>query len=110
MFPAASFDVIVVSDRDVGRLYVDRTSERITLIDIALLTEARALGVGTAILRTILDESLATGIPVTIHVEHANPARYLYRRLGFRDIEDTGIYTLMLWEPADAAPQLNTAS
>ena len=34
-----------------------------------------------------------------IHVEHNNPAMRLYKRLGFRKIDDNGIYHLMEWSP-----------
>ena len=43
-FPEASFDVILVDGRPVGRLYVDRRADEIHIIDIALLPEARAPG------------------------------------------------------------------
>ena len=39
------------------------------------------------------------GLPVRIHVEKFNPALRLYRRLGFTEIEDKGIYLFMEWQP-----------
>jgi len=35
---------------------------------------------------------------VTIHVEAVNPAIRLYQRLGFKQIEDKGVYLLMEWK------------
>jgi hypothetical protein len=32
-----------------------------------------------------------------IHVERLNPAVRLYERLGFRQIEDKGVYLFMEW-------------
>ena len=37
------------------------------------------------------------GKPLRIHVERFNPARRLYERLGFRQIEDRGVYLFMQW-------------
>ena len=34
---------------------------------------------------------------VRLHVEQFNPAQMLYKRLGFKVIEDTGVHFLMEW-------------
>lgn len=96
-FPAAAFDVILLDGEAAGRLYVDRRGDEIRLIDIALLPERRGAGLGGAILAEVLAEAEAAGKPVRIHVEKLNPAQRLYRRLGFRPVEDQGVYSLMEW-------------
>lgn len=83
----------------IGRLYVDRWQDQIRLVDISLLPEHRGRGLGTALLRELLAEGEARGLPVTIHVEFNNPALSLYRRLGFRHVDSNGIYYLMKWTP-----------
>ena len=99
----AEFMVIEKDDTPIGRLYVDRAPEDIRIIDIALMPEQRRSGIGTMLLEEILAEGAATSRPVTIHVERYNPALRLYERLGFRHVDDNGIYFLMKWEPP-AAP------
>lgn len=96
-FAEASFDVVVVDDRPVGRLYVDRRPEAIHVIDIALLPGHRNLGIGTSILRGLQREAADAGKRVTIYVEQSNPARRFYDRLGFMQIGDAGIHLLMAW-------------
>jgi ribosomal protein S18 acetylase RimI-like enzyme len=86
----------------IGRLYIDRWPDQIRLVDIALLPQFRGAGVGSALLRSILDEGRASDLAVTIHVEANNPALALYRRLGFQHVDSNGIYYLMRWEPAPA--------
>ncbi len=98
-YPDARFDVIVHGDTPVGRLYVDRREDEIRLIDIALLPAHRARGIGSALLGELLAEAERAGKPVRIHVEHNNPARRLYERLGFRPLEDRGVYLFMEWAP-----------
>jgi len=90
----------------IGRLYVDRWPDQIRLVDIALLPNHRGQGFGGALLRSIMAEGAASGLPVTIHVEASNPAMALYRRLGFRHVDSNGIYYLMRWtgESAVSAP------
>ena len=102
-FQAARFDIIEQAGRPIGRLYVDRREQEFRIIDIALLPEARGAGIGGAIMRDLLDEATAAGKRVTIHVERYNRALRLYRRLGFTEIEDQGVYLLMDWSPEGAA-------
>ena len=87
----------------IGRLYVDRWPEEIRLVDVALLPEHRGGGLGTALLEALLDEGRERCLPVTIHVEHNNPALRLYRRLGFRHVDSNGVYYLMKWSPDEPA-------
>ncbi|HEV2846800.1 MAG TPA: GNAT family N-acetyltransferase [Thermoanaerobaculia bacterium] len=95
----AEFLVILVDEVPAGRLYVHRREKEIRLVDIAFLPEFRNGGFGTSILRDLLIEGEASGKPVSIHVEIYNPAMRLYERLGFRAIEDRGVYRLMQWSP-----------
>ena len=41
----------------------------------------------------------APGKPLRIHVERFNPALSLYARLGFRLVEDRGVYLFLEWSP-----------
>lgn len=105
-YPNARFDLILEDGRPIGRLYRCDLAGEIRLMDIALLAVARGRGIGTALMGTLLAEATERGLPVTLHVEADNPARRLYRRLGFRDLREVGVYRLMRWEP----DQLKTAS
>ena len=98
-FPRAAFDLVLLEDQPIGRLYIDRRKDEIRLIDIALLPEHRGSGLGSAIMQDILAEGSEKGLLVRIHVEHNNPAMRLYRRLGFEKIEEQGVYHLMEWTP-----------
>jgi len=98
-FPDCEFLVIERSGVPMGRLYLDRRQDELRIVDIALLDEFRGHGVGSYLLRRILDEAEMAGLPVRIHVEKNNPARTLYDRLGFRETDDTGAHYLMEWSP-----------
>jgi len=98
-YDPATFDVIEVDGEPAGRLYVARWEDEIRVIDMALLPEHRGRGMGTALLRDLLDEGARTGKRLSIHVELNNPARQLYERLGFAPVEERGVYVLM-----EAAP------
>ena len=96
-FPNASFDLIEIEGQVAGRLYVNRTAERVTIIDIALFPEFRNQKIGEHYLTALQQEITDPKQRLTIHVEHVNPALTLYIRLGFYPIQLQGLYILMEW-------------
>jgi ribosomal protein S18 acetylase RimI-like enzyme len=102
-YTSSRFDVVLVDGRPAGRLYVARWPEELRVIDIALLPEFRRRGIGTALLGGLLEEGGASGRPVRIHVERFNPALVLYEKLGFRLLEDRGVYLFLEWRRPDPA-------
>jgi ribosomal protein S18 acetylase RimI-like enzyme len=91
----AAFEVIEADGVPVGRLYVARWADEIRIMDVALLREHRGAGIGTQLIRDLLEQGSRTGKRVSIHVEKNNPALRLYTRLGFSPIADRGVYLLM---------------
>ena len=79
-------------------------------MDIALLKSFRGRGVGARLLTDLQAEAAAAGKALRIHVERFNPALSLYARLGFRLIEDRGVYLFLEWSPdaASSAPAAQT--
>lgn len=98
-FAAADYLIVTDGKTPIGRIYLDRREDELRLIDIALIPDRRSGGLGTLLLEDLLDEGRAQGLPVRIHVERFNPAMRLYRRLGFKPVEDQGVYQLMEWRP-----------
>lgn len=107
-YAGASFEVVVVDGRPAGRLIVADLEDEVLVVDIALLPAFRARGIGTRLLRPILDRATAAGKRTGIHVERFNPAQTLYRRLGFEVVADDGVYMKM--ERPPGAPQPKIAS
>jgi ribosomal protein S18 acetylase RimI-like enzyme len=103
--PGRSNRLVVVRGEPVGRLDVARGEHEIAVLDISLLPEYRGRGIGTALLREVLDEAAAAGKRVRVHVERSNRALRLYRRLGFSEVADLGVYLRL-----EAAPYVKTAS
>lgn len=96
-YAGVTFEVIVVDGRDAGRLYLWEGETEIRIVDIALLREERRGGAGTKLLRDVRARATSAGKSVTIHVERMNPALALYERLGFRLVEDKGVYLFLSW-------------
>jgi ribosomal protein S18 acetylase RimI-like enzyme len=100
-FQAAEFSVLEQNGVPAGRLYIDREAAALHVVDISLLPEWRGRGTGTALLQAVCAEACAAGKKASIMVEKFNPALRLYRRLGFREVADTGAYWTMEWSAAD---------
>jgi len=96
-YPGAAFQIIERDGWPIGRLYVARWEKEIRIVDITLLPESRGGGIGTKLLRDLQNEARAAGKSLTIHVERFNRALTLYQRLGFKEVEDKGVYLLMRW-------------
>jgi ribosomal protein S18 acetylase RimI-like enzyme len=95
-YPECDFLVIELEGGAIGRLYIDRGDD-IEIVDISLLPDYRGRGIGRMLLEEILEEGRASGKKVSIYVEHYNPARHLYDRLGFRHVDTNGVYHKMEW-------------
>lgn len=101
-YPSADRCVILVDGIPAGRLYVDRWTREIRIMEIALLPKFRGKGVGSVLLKELQREAAAADKLLSIHVERFNPALSLYARLGFTLAEDKGVYLLLHWAPATA--------
>lgn len=97
-FPQARFDIIELAGRPIGRLVVDRPADQLHIIDQAVVPEFRGRGIGTTIMRALMDEARAANIPVRLEVASENdPSARLYLRLGFVAVEHMPMYIGMEW-------------
>lgn len=94
-----SFDVILAEGAPIGRLYLARWVNEYRIVDIALAPAWQNKGIGSRLIRDVQKEAGEQGLPVSIHVECFNPAQHLYYRLGFKKVEDKGVYHLLEWRP-----------
>ena len=99
-FPDAAYHVILVDELPAGRIWVGSDDEQIRLLDIALLPEFQNRGVGTALLRRLIEYAADEG-KVLRHMVFVlnNDAHRFYERLGFEIIDDLGAYKHMEWRP-----------
>ena len=98
-FSHADLRIVLYQGEPIGRLYLDIKDTKIEILDIALLPEYRNRGIGTELLRSILEEAEERNKPVHIHVLRRSPSVRLYYRLGFYRIADNGTSWLLKWEP-----------
>ena len=95
-FPDARYEVIIVDEEPAGRIWIGEDEEQIRLLDIALLPRFQRRGVGTLLLRWLIDEAARAKKPLR-HMVFVlnNDAHRFYERLGFVVIDDLGAYKHM---------------
>jgi ribosomal protein S18 acetylase RimI-like enzyme len=100
-YPNADHRIVESEGRSVGRLLVDRTRERVLVVDVGLLPEAQGHGIGTALLNALVSEAEAGGIPLVLHVRRGNRAARLYQRLGFAVTGEDEVQLTMTFHPRE---------
>lgn len=104
-YPEAEWRIITLQRQPVGRMIVHRGADAAVLVDIALLPENRGRGLGTALLRELLDQCRKDHLGLRLQVLKTNPAQRLYARLGFSIVSEDALYLQMEWQ-AGQAPSL----
>jgi ribosomal protein S18 acetylase RimI-like enzyme len=90
---------VCINGFSAGRLLVDRTPSSFTIVDIALLPSFRGRGIGSLLIRDLLDEAAAFDVTVHVSILKQNPAVGLCERFGFGDATDLGDSWLLTWHP-----------
>jgi len=103
-FPDARFDIIELDGAAIGRIVVDRAGAALRIVDQALAPSFRNLGIGSAIMRALMEEAGRTRLPLRLTWRRATtPAMRLYGRLGFVPIETSAAHIELEWRaPAHA--------
>jgi ribosomal protein S18 acetylase RimI-like enzyme len=94
-FPHGLFEIISAGEVPAGRIYWSRQPEQIHILDITVAPAYRNSGIGSYVLREILEEADRTGKSVTIYVEDFNPSSRLFERLGFQVAAKDGFQLLL---------------
>lgn len=95
-YPGAQFLVVETGGHAVGRLIVQRTPGELRLMDIAIVAAKRGRGIGGGLVRDLVAEADRAQRAIVLHVERDNPVRPFYRRLGFVDDGEIGVYLRMV--------------
>ena len=101
-YPDAHFNIIILASEVIGYIHTAQGDE-IRLIDVTLLPRHRNRGIGQALIQDLLDKGERLQKHVSLHVQHGNPARRLYARLGFIETGEQGIYKRMEWRPSSSS-------
>jgi GNAT superfamily N-acetyltransferase len=95
-YDSINTSIIVLHGENAGWLTVQR-GEDIHLESLYLASTMQGRGIGTSLLRGLIDEATSTGKPLRLSTAKINPARRLYERLGFLDVTEDGYKVYMEW-------------
>jgi ribosomal protein S18 acetylase RimI-like enzyme len=93
--PDAERKIVTIDGQAVGRMVVDGSKFAIEILDVAIVSEHRNQGIGTAVLRSVIGQADRTLRPVRLHVEKGSRAQRLFERLGFLATGETGLHVAM---------------
>ena len=95
-FPEAKHDLLLLDGEPIGRIYVERNAAELNLLDICLLPEYRNRGIGTNLMRELIEETELSGLPFHLCVYMYNAGAFrLYRRMGFEVIKESPPYIFL---------------
>jgi len=93
---AAAFEIVEVDGEAVGYVQIADDPEALKVKNIVLAPQFQNRGIGTNLMRDVIERARAANKPVWLGVLFENHrARALYERLGFRDIGSTDTHHLM---------------
>ena len=99
----ASHKIVLIEDKAAGLVAVETEPEYLWLVKLYLLSEHRGKGIGTELLRQVLDQAKQARKRVRLRVLRVNPkAQALYLRHGFEIVEETE-ERLFMHTPASGA-------
>lgn len=81
--------VLLVDGEPVGLMKVLRDGSDWTLEQFQIAPSHQGRGLGTGVLRALIEESRASGAGLRLSVLKKNPAAHLYERLGFRTVSES---------------------
>ena len=83
-YPLALTEAIVVGGEVVGRLITDDSGDHVVLVDVMVHPALQARGIGTRILRQLINRH--PGRAIELRVNHGAPADAWYRKHGFEQV------------------------
>ncbi len=99
-FPESIHQIVMVSRRPAGRVWIDWREDELRLLDIALLPEFRDRGIGAGLIANLQKQAKKRKKPMRHCVLEQNRAAFrFYQRLDFKQIDEFGVYVMMEWNP-----------
>jgi GNAT superfamily N-acetyltransferase len=86
-FEPSITNIIQADGIDIGMIKVEERANCIYLGDIQIHQSYRNKGIGTSLIKSVIQSAVIANKPVRLRVLKGNPAKELYLRLGFEEIE-----------------------
>lgn len=90
--------VIVCGEQKVGLVKLSKLANKLHIRQLQILPEYQNKGLGSLVLKAVIQKSQKLNLPVTLNVLIDNPAKQLYQRHGFKIIGKTDIEYQMKYQ------------
>ena len=94
--------IIVEEGMEIGTVGINQHVDAIWLESLHILQEYQNRGIGSYFVEQAIARATTARLPVRLKVLKVNPARKLYQRFGFVDIEETDDHFVMEQQTNDA--------
>jgi ribosomal protein S18 acetylase RimI-like enzyme len=94
---SADFEIVLCDGIACGYMCVEDGEHVAHVRELVLLPEFQGRGIGSSLLREVMERASRRGVPVRLETFYVNRALNLYRRLGFQEIGRTETHILMEW-------------
>ncbi|CAP43281.1 GNAT family N-acetyltransferase [Bordetella petrii] len=82
--------IVLLDGAPAGLLKSYRGPSAWHVVQVQVAPDHQGQGLGARLLRGVLEQADAAGLPAQLDVLKTNPARRLYERLGFRVVAESG--------------------
>jgi GNAT superfamily N-acetyltransferase len=100
LWDSSQVRIIQFDGTDAGWLQIVPREDAYFLGSLFIDRPFQGRGIGTEVMRRVLEEGARRGQPVCLSVVKFNPARRLYERLGFTVTHEDERKVHMSWEPS----------
>ena len=100
---AAEHEIVLYDEVRCGYTSIEIRAEVIYLHELVIDPDFQCRGIGTDILRNVIEQAILRRVPVRLRTHVTNRAKNLYRRMGFQETARTESHVLLEWnqEPDD---------
>jgi GNAT superfamily N-acetyltransferase len=94
--PDVVWEMFIEEGESIGFVGIATRTAELRVVDIALAESRRGTGIGSAFFDELISRAESEGHAIGLFVEFENPARRLYKRLGFAEVDEQGVYVEMV--------------
>jgi len=92
---SAPHSVLICDGTPCGYVSVEENRAYTAVRELVVHPDYRGKGIGSTVLKGIIDSAHRRGVPVKLGVLHENNARFFYHKLGFAEYGRTEAHILM---------------
>lgn len=94
-------EILLSDGAEAGYCFIEHFPDHIFAHELVLSLEFQGKGIGSNLLKEVIEEAKAKNIPVKLQVLKENQAQHLYRKLGFKDTGITDTHIEMEFNPSE---------